>query len=64
MTMPEWVAHCHSCQNNHARWEVGDTWECQICYFRIPAAHVWWWCEVKRAEERTNTQEYVQSVLF
>lgn len=58
---PEWTAHCHSCQNNHAKWKTGDVWECQICYFRIPAAHVWWWCPVQVREE---TRTIVQLEMF
>jgi len=58
----EWLAYCHMCCRPHAEWTTGDTWQCRLCQFRIPAAHVWWWCEPgqERAEPDTNTQEYAQ----
>jgi hypothetical protein len=69
--MPEWVAYCHMCIRAHAEWMTGDTWQCCLCLFRIPAAHVWWWCETRqeRAEPtqmcRTdaNAQMYVQAEM-
>jgi hypothetical protein len=52
---PEWVAYCHFCALAHTLWSQGDTWQCQRCTFRIPLAHLWWWCDL--AEERTIVQE-------
>jgi hypothetical protein len=58
----EWVAHCPFCQNDHAKWDTGVVWQCRICLFHIPAAHVWRWCWIaqKPAEART----FVQSSLW
>lgn len=53
---PEWVAYCHMCALAHTLWETGDTWQCQRCTFRIPLAHLWWWCPVPE-ETRTTVQE-------
>ena len=52
---PEWVAYCHVCAVAHSLWTQGDPWQCQRCLFRIPAAHLWWWCDL--AETSTIVQE-------
>lgn len=61
MLEPRHVAHCHSCMNAHADWETGDTWQCLRCLFRIPFAHVWWWCIVQKSEEKRTI---VQMEMF
>jgi hypothetical protein len=63
--VPEWVAYCHMCIRAHTEWTAGDTWQCRLCLFRIPATHVWWWCEIgqERAEPDAKAQMYVQAEL-
>jgi hypothetical protein len=60
-----WIAHCHFCTVAHADWMTGSIWQCQRCLFRIPAAHVWWWCPLaqERAETNTEPQMYAQKEM-
>jgi DNA-directed RNA polymerase subunit RPC12/RpoP len=42
------ITHCHFCGNNHSDWDEGvEKWQCRMCSFRIPVAHLWQWCWVK-----------------
>lgn len=53
---PEWLAYCHCCMVAHTLWATGETWQCQRCTFRIPLAHLWWWCPLTE-EPRIIVQE-------
>jgi hypothetical protein len=59
--MTEWLAYCHMCMREHAEWAQGAAWQCQRCLFRIPAAHLWWWCPID--ETRTIVQEAALSQM-
>lgn len=56
-------ADCPFCLNAHTDWTTGEVWQCQRCYFRIPAKHVWFSNVQEDAEPDANTHEYEQLEL-
>lgn len=56
-------AYCHWCLTTHTDWQRGDIWQCRLCYFRIPAAHVWFPNTQQDAQTRDKTQDYEQLEL-